>query len=845
MRGMFFWQLFLPLAVVYGVRDTEDLVEEQHRLHADQAGDVPGHAERPGAELHQNLSASSFVAAVTASGAAIRIDASRQTTATCEDAGHPADFHMSSSQTVCRSCHSLVTTSGCVWCPGSLSCHEATSGLWSRSPCPGGRAEEVTDAEMCDTTLVAPRWLQKFADAYGSWPPADVTRCMEWALGWPQTADPTLPGKEPAEVGRWSCASVLIREAALHAIGKPLPAGGHFSGAQLATEEQEAVAPSALVETASQGEATQEQHADAQLSEWANDWRSGGWWPEICRVIEVGSEGAPCEVSWYGAKDFSKLWEPDALPGNIPFNMTVARIEKSLKSGQLVPLSPGTSQLDGGMARTLDGRLYLKVGITREEIGNIRRLVEATDNEGEGATALHHHFMSNPDSLMSRLYGVVRIVMPSEAKRFGLFSGNDKVEKFVLFMSDPSFGEAVNIDKPDSAKQTSLYAFKPGEQLGQVELEDEKQHLFGRTGLHFTQEIGENLALQNKQCTNSKIILSRDAEFLAAHRLSEYRVQITIDNADQGCMHGQGEPFCYATDGPDIAIGLFDYTSRRVRSGVAKTYRRKLKEFTDKYCTIKYIPTGSNMTTLIVVFVVLAVVAVGSAVLYVQSGDQKDAEERAAGTLLAGTPQRKDRSSRSRQSPMQEPPQVHIVAQGEPVVRRIQAAPVAMQQGGGLDTRLLGGSPDQGSWGQAQPQQQSPQFSQSPGSPPQWQGPQSPELAWGPQLSIPTRRLQQQQAEAMQSFNDRDQQLQRELHQLRMSWAPDESQQQVLPQRALGFQDVNIHQGRPQQPPQHGWEFQHGQPQQQQQGWEQPQQAWGAGQGAASPASPGRGGAAF
>lgn len=334
--------------------------------------------------------------------------------------------------------------------------------------------------------------------------------------------------------------------------------------------------------------------SNSRLADPLQTWSSMSFVPEICTAIQAASQGAPCEVSWYGDADFLKLRRRDAQPYHAALGDISGLIAEALQQGPLVPFDTDPVSRIGGYARTSNSRYWVKVsandGSRSDEARNLWQLIQG--NIASGVVPLYQHFQQNPQSTINRIYGVVRIVLPNLPKKFsGWFSGNKRVELYAMLIGDPSYGHDAVVQGQnfnDGTLVYSRYALYAGEGDSHVKGEG-----------HFMQSMGDlrivdngEVHLLNAQCQKFRQAVDVDVDYLSSCGLPNSALYLGMAKGQHGrippkCSSAPGEPFCFTTGAYAYTVSVFDYLKGRTMLQLpATTYGARLKALSHQICPV-------------------------------------------------------------------------------------------------------------------------------------------------------------------------------------------------------------------------------------------------------------------
>jgi len=551
-------------------------------------------------------------------------------TDTCDSISHLDKFSSATSVGKCQSC--MGKAGQCAWCPLTQTCMSSAKQGWGARACPF-RVELDTDIVIpddCSRRATKP-WVDAVALAYGESPGssvqhADAQRCIEWSMKWGVSTDSNLPETQTAkaeDVGRWACMSVLMRDALLREMEQP-PTGGKPAslaqqtatvGALLQENEATVQHGKILEEDGTQpvrgsyvnasrvpglparhrgqqavNDATSAVQLEEGLGDPMSEWESSRWSPAICDVITQGSQGAPCEVVWYGKRDFSALRKKATQPWHQGPDDITADLVKSLKEGPIVPFNedPVLGAKNGGYARTTDKKYWVKVSATgsgnHAEAENLWSMVIGYKNNERLDSFLYQH----PESLLNRIYSCARISLPRKPTKYsGLFSGNKNFEVYIFLMGDPSYGHE-KVVTSDSNYESSLTYNRYVLYSRQSKTEATESKFMKKMG--DLQAIDEGqMHVRNSQCQNMQEDVAKDLDYVEGYGYYESALYIGRAKAGFGrtppkCSGKPQEPLCLMADSYAYTVSVFDYLRKQPKLSM-RHYGAEMKAVTMEVCS--------------------------------------------------------------------------------------------------------------------------------------------------------------------------------------------------------------------------------------------------------------------
>jgi hypothetical protein len=219
----------------------------------------------------------------------------------------------------------------------------------------------------------------------------------------------------------------------------------------------------------------------------------------------------------FAPEEFLQLMSKQAQPNGKVTGPDVgadisAQVSLAMDSGPIVSFNPGAGKSKSTFARTSDDQFKIKLGLkddlTMDEPENLRKLLHSSKT-------LIQYLRDNPNSLLNRVYGIIRVT----------FADTDT---YVILMSDAAYGQ----DK--KLAERSDVRFEKYDLKGRSRNDLAAKNKPGSSTLingEFMDWEGNTMHLSNNHCRVLQDVVKRDAEFLALHNLIDYSLFVTVATA--------------------------------------------------------------------------------------------------------------------------------------------------------------------------------------------------------------------------------------------------------------------------------------------------------------------------
>jgi hypothetical protein len=234
-----------------------------------------------------------------------------------------------------------------------------------------------------------------------------------------------------------------------------------------------------------------------------------------------------------------------------------------VNAGPITSLNPGAGKSGSTFATLGDQKFKLKMGLKyytktvksklsgMNEPGNLMKLLK----DSSGKEHLYNHFKHNPESLLNRIYGMLKIS----------FGG---MRSYCILMDDAFYHKDADAG---NYVGKGVDSFTRYDLKGASRNQEEKSpdpNGFSVINYEFKQNENAQMVLSDQACTEFRTVVNKDAMFLGEHGMIDYSLLLMSAQgarADQlvkcdSWVNGPlGPAYCMASAGHVYTVSIIDY----------------------------------------------------------------------------------------------------------------------------------------------------------------------------------------------------------------------------------------------------------------------------------------------